>query len=127
MATKSITLNQARAIGDTLFANWESDKASLKVSSITLFRLISLKNTLQTKMAETQEAIAAIAYNCGGEDQPDGTIKVPEERMPEANRALRELGEEVLEIEYSPIILREEDSIPVSLMEALMEFIEIKE
>lgn len=127
MATKSITLNQAKTISDILFANWENDKSSLKVSSITLFRLISLKNTLQNEMLKTQEAIAAIAYNCGGEDQPDGTIKVPDERMPEANRALRELGDEVLDIEYSPIILREEDSIPVALMEALMEFIEIKE
>ena len=127
MATKSITLNQAKTISDILFANWENDKSSLKVSSITLFRLISLKNTLQNEMLKTQEALAAIAYNCGGEDQLDGTIKVPDERMPEANRALRELGDEVLDIEYSPIILREEDSIPVALMEALMEFIEIKE
>lgn len=127
MATKNLSLNRIKTIGDAVFADWEQEKRDIRVSATTLFRLISLKTKLNDELVKAQEAVAAIAHNCGGVDQEDGTIKVPEERMADANRALRELGEENIEIEYSPIIIREGDEVPITLMEALLDFIEIQE
>lgn len=127
MATKSMTLNQVKNLGDTVFANWDEAKNSIHLSGIALFRLITLKTKIMSELDRAQEAIAAIAYNCGGEEQPNGTIKIPDERLPEANRALRELGNEVIEIEYTPVVFRDCDSMPITLMEALIDFIEIQE
>lgn len=127
MAIKSMSLNEVKIIGDSLFANWEATKSDVHISGTSQFRLICLKKTLQTELEKTQETMLSIAHNCGGIEQPDGTVKIPDERIPEANRALREMGEEIIDIEYSPIILRDEDSMPIELMECIADFIEIKE
>lgn len=127
MASKNMTLNEVKSIGDQLFAIWDTAKLDIHLSGIALFHLVSLKSKFQEQLINAQEAIAAIAHNCDGVDQPDGSIKIPEANLAEANRALRELGDGVIQIEYTPIVIRSEDNLPVELMEVLIGFIEIQE
>lgn len=127
MAIKSMTLNEVKALGDTFFPIWEKTKNEIKVSGVAQFRLISLRKVLAEHLDRANEAMVSIAHNCGGVDQQDGSIKIPEEKIPEANRALREMSEETVDIEYSPIPFRDEDFMPIGLMECLIDFLEIKE
>lgn len=127
MAIKSMTLNEVKALGDAFFPAWEASKNDIKVSGVAQFRLVSLRKVLAEHLERANEAMVTIAHNCGGVDQQDGTIKIPDDKIPEANRALREMSEEIVDIEYSPVPFRDEDKMPMELMECLIDFLEIIE
>lgn len=124
---KTLTTAEAREIGGNLFSNWESNKGDIKLSGKALFNLIGLKKVMQEKLTTIEETLGMIASQHGGEPQQNGAIVIPEDRRADAGKALMEFGNEQIEIQYNEIVLKEVDSLPVAILEAVYDFVKFEE
>lgn len=124
---KTLNTVMIREIGSNLFTNWEGCKNDIKLSGKSLFNLIGLKKTMQEKLTTVEETLAMIASQHGGEPQANGSIIIPEDQRAAAGKALSEFGEELIEIEYNEITLKDTDSLPVAILEAVYEFVRFEE
>lgn len=127
MVTKKITAGDLQNAANTLFTNWETSKNDIHLSSVQMYRLISLKKKLQEEAVKLSETVTALAEQAGGERLSNGGIKIPDDKIAQVNEDLAKLSDEIIDFEYSPIQVTENDNIPISIMEPLMEFIEIQE
>lgn len=124
---KSLTTAEIREIGGKLFSNWEGEKGEIKLTGKSLFNLIGLKKVMQEKLITIEETLGMIATQHGGEPQSNGSIIIPEDKRAEAGKVLTEFGSELVEIEYGEIILKETDSLPVGIFEAVYDFVRFEE
>lgn len=125
--TKSISANDLQAIANIIVPTWEQDKNSVRISAISMYRLIALKKKIHEEALKLAEAVTAIAENMGGQRLENGAIKVPDDKIAEMNEELARLGDEKVELEYQPIVVKEGENLPISIMEALIDFVEISE
>lgn len=127
MATITMKNGDIRQIGFELNTNWQAIKGELKVSGKAMYAIISLKKRITELTDMVTESFLTVGQNLGGVVQQDGSLKIPDENIEEANKQLTEIALETQEIEYKPIILHEEDSVPTDIMELLFDFIEMED
>lgn len=125
MATLTMKNGDIRQISYTLDSEWESIKNQIKVSGKTLYAIIALKRELANLANVITESFIVIGQSHGGQPQPDGSLKIPDENIPEVNKLLTEVANETQSVEYRPIVLAETDDVPTDLMELLFDFIEM--
>lgn len=125
MATLTMKNGDIRQISYTLDSEWESIKNQIKVSGKTLYAIIALKRELANLANVITESFIVIGQSHGGQPQPDGSLKIPDENIPEVNKLLTEVANETQSVEYRPIVLTETDDVPTDLMELLFDFIEM--
>ena len=125
---KEITLGTVQSIYVTLFQNWDSIKENIKLDPKNLYNLISLKKAILIEVEKMQEAVRDFINTVNGVTyNPDGSFKIPEDKIAETNIKLAEMSNIIVEIEYVPIEIKDEDcKIPIELVEALFDFIEVK-
>lgn len=124
---KTAKAAEVRGMAETLFGAWENSKNDLKISGRALYNLIGLKKELEKMAIQLQDTITELALQNGGSPMENGAIQIPEDKKDYVNEKLLEFSNEVLEIEYSPVVLREEDSIPPAILEAIFEFVEFRD
>lgn len=117
---------ELRSRGEILFQNWENDKQDLKINAKQLYRIIKLKALIEEELRKAQTTINTIAEQNGGQLQPEGGYKIPPEKIPTVNAQLADLAAETIDIEYTPIQIKEDDVIPADIMEALFPFIDME-
>lgn len=124
---KSITTAEVRNIGEDLLPNWNDQRSQIQLSGKSMFNLIKLKKELEKHLGEIQETVVSLAEQVGGEMQPQtGSYKIPPEKVEELNKKLAEFSKEEVEIEFTPIVMTENDYLPPILMEAIFDFIEME-
>lgn len=124
---KTITTAQVRNIGEDLLPNWNDQRSQIQLSGKSMFNLIKLKKELEKHLGEIQETVVSLAEQVGGEMQPQtGSYKIPPEKVEELNEKLAEFSKEEVEIEFTPIVMTENDYLPPILMEAIFDFIEME-
>lgn len=123
--TKTLKNGDIRQISFDLENQWEGLKSQIKVSGKTLYAIISIKKTLSEIGRTVAEAFFTVGQNAGGSDNGDGSMKIPDDKIDEVNTALTEIANTQTDIEYIPIILGENDSVPVEIMDLLFDFISI--
>lgn len=125
MNTITMKNGDIRQISFTLESSWDSMKGAIKVSGKALYSIIAIKRKLSELANVITESFLVIGQNHGGEVQPDGSLKIPDENIPEVNNLLTEIAMEEQTVEFKPIVLGENDDIPAGLMELLFDFIEM--
>lgn len=123
--TKTLKNGDIRQISFDLENQWDGLKSQIKVSGKTLYAIISIKKTLSEIGRTVAEAFFTVGQNAGGSDNGDGSMKIPDDKIDEVNTALTEIANTQTDIEYIPIILGENDSVPVEIMDLLFDFISI--
>lgn len=123
--TKTLKNGDIRQISFDLENQWDRLKSQIKVSGKTLYAIISIKKTLSEIGRTVAEAFFTVGQNAGGSDNGDGSMKIPDDKIDEVNTALTEIANTQTDIEYIPIILGENDSVPVEIMDLLFDFISI--
>lgn len=123
---KKLTLGDVAMLAQFLLGNWEQQKTEIKLNGKAVYALIKLKNNLMSEFRKIQEASRTVVLSHGGVEQEDGNIKVPDNEIGAANMELSELQKEEITLEYTPIQMGENDSLPLDFMDALFEFIEMK-
>lgn len=122
---KTMKNGDIRQISFDLENQWEGLKSQIKVSGKSLYAIISIKKTLSEIGRTVAEAFFTVGQNAGGSDNGDGSMKIPDDKIDEVNTALTEIANTQTDIEYIPIILGENDSVPVEIMDLLFDFISI--
>lgn len=114
-----------RQVAMTLLANWDVLKRDIHLSGTALYRLMAIKKQIDEKANLVNEIFRDIGVAAGGVISGEGQLRIPEDKIEEVNAKLTEVaGEEVI-ISYSPVVLRDEDSLPPDIMEAFFDFIEV--
>lgn len=125
MAVNTMKNGDIRLIGMSLMRVWEESKNDIKLSGTSLYRLLAIKRKIEQQASLINEAFVEIGLSLGGEDSGDGQLKIPTDKISEANERLSEVAAEEFEIEYTPIELKETDYLPPDLMELFFDFIQI--
>jgi hypothetical protein len=120
---KSFRTADIRNIGGQLFSDWENVKNEIKLPGRGLFRLLTLKKAIEAQLITIEEALASLSFQFGGTVQENGGILIPPEQRAEAGKAFQDFGEEMIEIKYDEIVVHENDFVPISVLEALLDFI----
>ena len=120
---KTLTTAEVRQIGAQLVMNWEAGKNDIKLTGRALYNLIALKKILENKLGVIEETLATIALQHGGQQQEDGSIMIPAETRAEANKALIEMGQETIEIDYNEIVIDDATMLPIPIFEAIFDFV----
>lgn len=123
METRTMKNGDIRQIAFTLEGHWEEYKLDIRVSGRTMYNLIALKRHFAERAVAITESFMVIGQSHGGEIQPDGSMKIPDENIEEVNKLLTEVALEEQEIQYKPIVLSDNDSLPADLMDLLFDFI----
>lgn len=125
--TKTLTTAQIRQIGSQLIPNWEAAKGEIKIKGKALYTLISIKKLIEQQLTTVEETVSALAMQFDAEPQADGSLIIPPDRRVEAGKALQEFGEELVEIEYTELVLDDSSELPLSIYEALFDFIRFED
>jgi hypothetical protein len=80
---------------------------------------------LESKAEQIQDTITTLALANNGEFLESGAIKIPDDKLTEVNKKLFEFGQEEMEIEYTEIIIDEDDSIPPAILDIFFDFTKI--
>lgn len=123
---KEMTMGEVRIAGTTLLNNWEAERSNIRLGGRSLYNLIAIKKEFEQQVLKIQETVSTLAQNAGGEAQENGSFRIPEENIDDLNARLQELNDEVIEIEYAPIVMKDSDNLPPIFMDALFDFIEIE-
>lgn len=123
---KTITTAQVRNICEDLLPNWETERKNIQVSGRDMYSIIKIKKELEKKLGEIQETVATLAEQSGGERQDNGSYKIPPEKIEDLNNELAAFSDEEVEIEYTPIKIKNDDILPPVLMDCLFDFIEME-
>lgn len=124
---KTLTINEIQTIGQAFFPIWNGEQSSIKLPAKSMYRLISLKKTLENEITKIQEAVAKIAEDNGGVPKETGGYDIPDEKIADTNKALFELSRETVDIEYQPIVIAGDSELPPVLMDVLFDFLEVVE
>lgn len=125
---KEISLNEIQNIYAAIFQDWHRFQENIKLDPKNLYNLIKLKKTILNEVEQMQETLRNFISSIDGVTiNADGTFKIPEDKIVDTNVKLNEMGAIIVEIEYTPIkIISEEQKIPIEVMEALFDFIEVE-
>ena len=123
---KTITTAQVRNICEDLLPNWETERKNIQLSGRDMYSIIKLKKELEKKLGEIQETVATLAEQSGGERQDNGSYKIPPEKIEDLNNELAAFSDEEVEIEYTPIKIKNDDVLPPVLMDCLFDFIDME-
>lgn len=123
---KSLTTTELRGIINEISECWGNDRNNIKVGVNSMYNIIKLKKELERQGVIIQETVATLAEQSGGEKQQNGSYKIPEDKIAALNVQLDDFGKEEIEIEYTPIKIKESDNVPPTLMDALFDFIELE-
>jgi hypothetical protein len=123
---KTITTAQVRNICEDLLPNWETERKNIQVSGRDMYSIIKIKKELEKKLGEIQETVATLAEQSGGERQDNGSYKIPPEKIEDLNNELAAFSDEEVEIEYTPIKIKNDDVLPPVLMDCLFDFIDME-
>lgn len=123
---KTTTFNEVGYIFNCLSQEWAGFVKEIHLSNKDLYNLIALKKTIEEKHQIIQETVATIMRSHGGEENERGILQVSEDKIDGVNAELTKLSKEEIEIEFTPVKLREQDSIPTALMDILYDFIVIE-
>lgn len=126
MATREMTLGEASVNGQFLMNSWNDLKADIKLKATNMYALITIRKVMQEKAQVIQEAVLEFARSAGGIEE-DGGVRIPDDKVDEVNEQLRELQKQTFNIEYKPITIGSEESLPIDLMDILYDFIVISE
>lgn len=126
MSTRQMKIGDVRQIGFLLVTQWESLKDRVTVSGKSMYALIALKRTLEAKFQEINETFLEVGQRHGGYANEQGNLQIPEDKIETVNTELTEIANEMIDIDYREILLRDGDYLPPELMEALFEFIEVE-
>lgn len=123
---KTITTAQVRNICEDLLPNWETERKNIQLSGRDMYSIIKIKKELEKKLGEIQETVATLAEQSGGERQDNGSYKIPPEKIESLNNELAAFSDEEVEIEYTPIKIKNDDVLPPVLMDCLFDFIDME-
>ncbi len=121
-----LTLGRVNEIGMGFLSVWDKVKDTVTLSPKATYALIDLKRKIEPHFQSLQETIYTMAMNNGGEQQSNGTVRVPPENVETMNEKLHEIYEEEISVEYLPIKVRDNDVFPAHLMEILFDFLEME-
>lgn len=123
---KTLKLGAMSQIAQVFMANWEKEKDNIKLSAKGLYALLGIRNACVEQYKKIQETALQTAKTLGGEEQGDGSVKIPDDKLDEFNRQMNDLQNQDYELSYSAINLRDDDNLPVAFMDILFDFIEMK-
>lgn len=126
MATKTLPLGQMGNIATIFMNQWEQHKGEVRLSGKSLYSLLAIRKIATEQLQQLQETAFTLAKNAGGTEMQNGGIKVPDDKVDEVNRELNDLQNSDFTLEYTPIVIGDNDNLPIAFMEALYEFIELK-
>lgn len=126
MATREMTLGEASASGQYMINNWNDLKGDIKLKAVNMYSLLGIRKTMQEKAQLIQESVIEFARSAGGIEESGG-VRVPDDKIEEVNAQLKELQEQTFDLEYKPITITADESLPIDLMDILFEFIIISE
>lgn len=124
--TKELKGEQIRELGFMFQKVWEKEKKDVKLSPKTLYNVLKLKKEIDKHCASIEDAMVLILEQENCENQGNGRYNIPEEKRDIVGDKFDELADQILEIEYSPLVITDDDVLPTSIFEALFDFIEIK-
>lgn len=126
--TRTLSINELMFIGNTAIPAWEANKTEIKVKGRALFHLVGLKKEFERHLGTAQEALAIIAEQNGGVLNPQiGGYEIPEENRETAGEAMREFSQGKVEVKFTPVVLGPEDEVPIAILDAFFDYIEIVE
>ena len=121
-----LTNAKIRYIAEFFGPKWDSIKGEVKLSGKALYNMIAVKRQVLEKAQDIDGVIMALADRFGGEVLQNGSIHFPEDKVSEVNSALQEAMNVEATIQFNPICLKGNDTLPADLMEALFDFIEFE-
>lgn len=126
--TKEMKIVEMSFAANTLLAAWNTSKKEITLKGRPLFNLIGLKKELENHLLQTQETMTTMAEQFDGvfDGQING-YRIPPERQDEANKAIREFTMGTIVINYELIKIGPEDNVPVDILEAIFDFVEMAE
>ena len=124
---KTMNTFEVRTLAENLITKWEDQKMNIPVSGKALFHIMGVKKTLKSHLRTIGDTLNLLATQHGGEPQANGQFKIPNEQIEDLNKELADFYATEIDIEFTPITLSETDELPVDLMEALYDFIEMAE
>lgn len=124
---KTLTAAELRRIAGEILENWENHKTSIHLKPKDMYHLVGLKKTLEQHFFQVNDALILMLESHGATPNANGGYVIPPENREEVQKLMNELGAETIDIEYTPIVLREEDHIDVEILDAFYEFIEFQD
>lgn len=124
---KTLSTFELREVSEALIMAWEADRLQIKVTGKALYNLVGLKRTLENELKVVGDSLTLLATQHGGEPMQNGQFKIPDDKIGDLNKALEDLYKTEVEIEYQPIKISEADSLPISIMEPIFDFLELSE
>ncbi len=121
-----MTIDEIEVIYARLNQEWPTAIKDLHLSNKSLYNLISFRKTLENKHFTIQETVATIMRSHGAEENENGGLQVPKDNIADTNKDLMDLAHQSEEISYELIAVREQDSVPATLMDILYDFIVIE-
>lgn len=126
--TKTMTLKEIRDIGFVLFSNWDAEKANIKLSGKNLYNLIALKHKFGDEMTKIQEGLNIISEQNGAVlNEQKGQYEIPPDKLETTIKKMDEILAEQRDFIYEPIVMTNDCSLPVGLLDLLFGFIEFQD
>lgn len=126
MATKTLPLGQVGNIAAIFMNEWDKCKDEVRLSGKSLYSLLGIRKVAMEQFRQIQETAITLARNAGGTEMENGNIKVPDDKVAGVNQELNDLQNGDFTLEYTPIVIGDNDYLPIAFMDALYDFIELK-
>lgn len=88
--------------------------------------MLKIKQQIEEKTRLINQAFMAVGERFGGTVNEQGNLQIPQENIPTVNTELESVAAQEDNIEYTPIVLKDEEKLPVEIMEAFLPFIELE-
>lgn len=124
---KSIKIEELRVNGLALLNEWNDNINDVHLTMKSMYALLKLKKSIENEFNRVNDLIRIIAEKYGATINQDGSFKIPQEHIAEANKELDELGQTDIDFEYTPVTVKEEDHIPPKMFEAILDFVELED
>lgn len=124
---KSIKIEELRVNGLALLNEWNDSINDVHLTMKSMYALLKLKKSIENEFNRVNDLIRIIAEKYGATINQDGSFKIPQEHIKEANKELDELGQTDIDFEYTPVTIREEDNVPPKMFEAILDFVELED
>lgn len=124
---KSIKIEELRVNGLALLNEWNDNINDVHLTMKSMYALLKLKKSIENEFNRVNDLIRIIAEKYGATINQDGSFKIPQEHIAEANKELDELGQTDIDFEYTPVTVKEEDNIPPKMFEAILDFVELED
>lgn len=124
---KQIQTGKLKTIAEGVVVNWDAMKSDIKLNSKALYNLIGLKKNLMEKGQQINDTLVQLFESNDCKLNDDGTgFLIPNDKQEKMSQLLIEFYDQIAYIDYQPIIIKEEDSLPADLMDLLFDFIEFQ-